>query len=960
MIKIIQQFYLQKLMKKLFYILVLSIITNCVIAQSNGVIKGKLIDSIAKQSLKSASITLLNPKDSTVEHYTLAKDDGSFEISGIKLSDYILEISFQGYYPYIKKINFTTTNSQLNLGTIYLKQTDNDLPTVVVKDAPIKMKKDTLEYNASSFKTKPNAVAEDLLKKLPGVEVDKSGTVKAQGETVQRILVNGKRFFGDDPRLATRNLPPDVIDKIQVFDDQSDQSKFTGFDDGNRVKTINITTRKDKSLGYFGKAAVGAGTAGTYDGSFNINKFKGNQQITFLGQGNDVNKQNFASQNIGGGRGGNPGGGTGGASSSGITTTWAGGLNYRDQWSKSTEAYGSYFYNDQKTNTDQLSFTQNLIQNTDSSTYNDKNSAAVSHVKNHRINFNIESKLDTSNSLVFRPNLTIQNSTPYSSSTTITTGGPKNTPLNTSVNNTSSFNSGYNISGANFQLRHKFSKRFRTISFDLNFSNSLNKGDGYNYSVNSFYKPFIKVDTINQYYRDTARSYTINPTISYTEPLGKNQILEIRYSFSYNENKSVNNTFRLDNATHGYTKFDSLYSNSYNFTSNTNTATVSYRLQKTKYNFNVGTGVQFTGLESDNVTKNVAVVRNYINLTPTANFVYNFSRSKSLRLFYNGRTGQPSVSQLQPIVTTSDSINFQIGNPDLKPQFTHSFRALYSSFDPLTQRIIFATINASATTNDIQTAVIQKSNGGKTTTYTNLNGTYNINGYFNYGFPLKRPKSNLNFTTNLGYTQSQTLLADSAHAAVNDFTHNYTNNTTIGETIKWTTNLKENFDMNFSGGVTYNIANYSAQPTANADYFSYTFTTDFTYYTKNGWIIAADLDYTHYGNRSAGYNANVPLVSPSFAKQFLKNKAAEFRLTCFDIFNQNQSVTRTISGNTIVDSKTNVLTRYIMLTFTYNLRNFSQQNGRMPSMFRMGGAMPGERGGFGGGMPNNFGGGRRN
>lgn len=916
-------------------------------AQTSGSIKGKLIDSVGKQSMKSASITILNPKDSALVQYTLAKEDGSFEMTGVKFGDYVLSISFQGYAPYMKRINISSGNPQVLTGNVYMRPEENDLPTVVVKDAPIKVKKDTIEFNASAFKTKPNAVAEDLLKKLPGVDVDKSGNVKAQGEAVQRVLVNGKRFFGDDPRLATRNLPPDVIDKIQVFDDLSDQSKFTGFDDGNRVKTINITTKKDKSTGYFGKAVAGAGTSDTYNTNISVNRFKGSQQISLVGEGNDINKQNFTSQNIGGGRNNISIGGSGGNNAAGITTTWAGGLNYRDAWGKNTDATGSYFYNDQKTNTDQESLTQNII-NPDSSTFSNKTSSSVAHVKNHRINFNIESKLDSVNSLVFRPNITIQNSTPSSTSTTSTTGGEIGVPINSSTSNTYSFNSGYSISGANLQLRHKFAKRYRTISLDINFSNSLNKGDGYNYSVNTFYKPYSKVDTINQYYTDTTKSYTISPTISYTEPIGKNQVLELRYNYAHNENNSINDTYRFDNASKGYTRFDSLFSNSYNYISSTNNVNLSYRLQKPKYNINLGSGLQFTDLTSDNITKNVIVSRNYVNFTPTANFNYNFTRTKAFRFFYNGRTGQPSVSQLQPIATTSDSINFQIGNPNLHPQFTHSIRALFNSFDPLTQRVIFASLNASAVTNDIQSVVIQKANGGRTTTYTNLDGTYNVNGYFNYGFPLKHPKSNLNFTTNIGYTQSQTLVADSTSAAAGAFNHNFTKNTTLGENIKWTTNLKDNFDMNFGAGITYNIASYTMQPTLNANYFTYTLSVEGTAYTNNGWLLAADFDYTYIGNRPAGYNASVPLISPSIAKQFLKNKAAEFRLTCFDLLNQNQSITRTISGNTIVDAKTNVLTRYVMLTFTYNLRNFAQPNGgnRMPGMFR---AMPGE-GGFGGGM----------
>lgn len=915
-------------MGKTIMVMAVLLIASASMAQKSGSVKGKLIDSVGRQSLKDASVIILNVSDSSMEMYGLTKDDGSFEIKNIPFGKMIVLVSFQGYTPQHKNITVNAANPNIDLGNIYLTIQAKDLGNVTVTESPIRLKTDTVEFNAGSFKTKPNAVAEDLLKKLPGVEVDKSGAIKAQGETVQRILVDGKRFFGDDPQMATKNLPPDIIDKIQVFDDVSDQSKFTGFDDGNRVKTINFTTKKDKRKGYFGKGMAGAGNDGNYDESFNIHRFNGDRQISLLGQANDINKQNFTPQDILGNSGGRRGGGrigaTSGSNANGITTTWAGGFNYRDAWDKNTDAYGSYFYNNQHIATSQQSLTQNILTK-DSSVFNNQTQSSVQGNQNHQINFNLEERIDTSNSIVFRPNVSFQTSAPNSSATTVTTGGLNGTPINHSTSRNNSTNSGFSINNANLQFRHKFNKRFRTFSVDMNLSANNNNGDGFNYAINQFYKPFVKTDTINQHYVDSLHSFSISPTISYTEPLSKNQVLEFNYNYSYNMNNTINKTYQFDNNSHNYVKFDSLFSNSYNFTSTSNRFTINYRLQNPKYNFNIGSGVQFLTQNSNNTTKNILVSHNYINLTPTANFRYSFSRTKNLRIFYNGRTGQPSVSQLQPLKTTSDSINFQVGNPGLKPQFTHSLRFLYASFDPVTQHIIFATVNASAITNDIQGSIIQNPNGGKTTTYVNLGGTYNVSGYFNYGFPLKKPKSNLNFITNISYNQSQTLV---------DAVSNFTRNTTLGETIRWTTNLKNNFDMNFSSATTYNIARYTLQPTQNANYYTQTLSAEITYYSKSGWIAASNFDYTYNGNRAAGYNSSVPLWNPGIAKQFLKNKAGELRLSVFDMLNQNVSVTRNISGNTIQDVKANVLTRYVMLTFTYNLRNFAGQQQKMPGFMQ--------------------------
>ena len=947
-------------MKRLAVLLFLLSVQFGLYAQTTGSIKGKVIDSVGKQSLRDASIELLKASDSSMVLLGLARQDGNFEVGNIPLGSYILRISFQSYASFFKKIKITSTTNQINIGTVYLSSVSDRLPDVVVTQSPIQVKNDTISYNASSFNTKPNAVAEDLIKKLPGVDVGTDGTIKAQGETVTRVLVNGKRFFGDDPKMATRNLPPDVIEKIQVFDDLSDQSKFTGFDDGNRVKTMNITTKKNANKGYFGKLVAGIGTNNDFDESINMHRFDGNSQLSVLGQGNDINKQNFTQADMlgGGPRGGGGGGGATSATSPGVTTTWAGGANFKDSWGTlNSSAYGSYFFNSLDTKQSQISQNQTLL-SADSSIFKNSSSTSLSRSPSHRINFNLEENFDTLNSLVFRPNITFQSAMPTNTSSSSTTIDGINGPLlNSSYGHSSSQSSGYNINGSNLQLRHKFNKRFRTISLDVNLTASNNNGNGYNYSVNSFTSPHYSLDTLNQFNDNSFNSFGFSPTLSYTEPIAKNQILEFRFNYNYSTNNSVGNTYQYNNFTGLYDNFDSLYSNSYKYESNSETGTISYRLQKTKYNFNLGSGVQFTNYSSDNTVKNVVVANKVVNFTPTANFIYNFSKTNNLRIYYTGRTGQPSVGNLQPIKTIS-GLDTAIGNPKLSPQFTNSIRLLYAKFDPITQRVLFATINASMISNDIQSSIIQHSNGTKTTTYANLNGTFNVNGYFNYGFSLKKPKSNLNFTTNLSYAQSQTLQSyDSTILHPNsDFVHN----TNLGETIKWTTNLKDHFDMNLSTGINYTIANNTLNPKQNSNYFTYNAVFDVTFYTKNGWIIASDFNYTYSGNRPAGYNASVPLISPAIAKQFLKNKRGELRLSMFDLLNQNASVSRSVSQTSITDSKTSVLTQYFMLTFTFNLRNFAgQQQQRMPGMFQgmfRGGGFPGggfEGGGGGGGFRRN-------
>jgi hypothetical protein len=357
--------------------------------------------------------------------------------------------------------------------------------------------------------------------------------------------------------------------------------------------------------------------------------------------------------------------------------------------------------------------------------------------------------------------------------------------------------------------------------------------------------------------------------------------------------------------------------------------------------------LQFTNFNSLNTSKlNDDVSRNYVNLTPTVNFTYSFTNRQRLRFYYYGRTGTPSASQLQPLTTTTDDINFTVGNPNLRPQFTHSIRMLYSSFNPSTQNVIFATINASTIVNDIQTEIVPNDKGGQTTTYTNLNGTYNVSGYFDYGFSLKKPKSNLNLISNISYSQSQTLV-DSTKVPGN-YQHDYTRNTVLTETISWTTNIKKNFVMNLSSALNYNIARNSLRPSTDFDYWSEVVNSEFTAYTNSGWLAAATFTYTYVNNHTPGYNASIPLLSPSIARQLFKKKNGELRLTVFDVLNKNTLVSRSVSLNQVSDSRTTTLTRYAMLTFTYNLNNFAgARQRRMPGVFPRG--PRGDGGGGGGG-----------
>ena len=918
-----------------------------------GILKGTLIDSVGKQSLKDASITVLDGQDSTLVAFGLSQNDGSFQLKNISLGKYIVKISFEGYKTVRRRLTVSSDKLITDLGNIYMKVKTKELDEVVVTAAPIVIKKDTIEYNASSFKTKPNSVVEDLLKKLPGVEVSKTGTVTAQGETVQRILVDGKRFFGDDPKMATRNLPPDIVDKIQVYDAMSDQSAFSGFDDGTRTKTINITTKKDKRVGVFGKAFVGAGDDGRYEGSVTLNKFKNNQQLSFVSEANDVNKQAFSVQDflgaVGRGGGGGASGLGGGNSSTGITTVWAAGLNYRDVWGKDIDAYGSYFYNNVDINNVTNSFTQRFASN-DTSQLSVGMNTSINKNQNHRFNYNIEMPFDSSNSMIIRPNISYQKSTVNTQTGTNTTlDGMGNISQLSDVNqNLYTYSNGFNNS-VDVLFRHRFKKPGHTYSLDVSGGNSTNDGNGNNYSTTSFADTAIQhTRIVNQYNTNGSNSGNISTTFSYTHPIAKNQIMQLGANYSYNLGISNQYTYAPD-GTGAYTlPVDSL-TNNFKNTNQSERLTLGYRMQHDKLNFGLSGGVQFSEINSvnrftlDSLLPSIS--KNYTNFYPTANLTYNFTRTTNIRINYNGRTSSPSLSQLEPVINNSNTLNITTGNPALKQAFNNSIRVFFTSFDVFRLRNIFAVINASNTLNGIVSDVTQYNTGAKAgtqhTTYINKSGAYSVSGYFNYGLQLDNPKSNLNFSTNGSTSRGLSLLNN---------TTNYTYNSAIGETIGWTMNINEKFDMNLHSTSTYNIVKNSINTQTNSNYYSQSFWAEPTYTFKGGWVFSNDFTYTYYTGRSNGFNVSVPLWNAYVSKLMFKKQNGELKFSVYDILNKNASITRSVGSNSVSDVQNNVLKQYFCLTFTFNLRKFAgQQPTSMPPTFKGMRGM-GEGGGRGRGM----------
>ncbi|KQS35423.1 outer membrane beta-barrel family protein [Pedobacter sp. Leaf194] len=915
-------------------------------AQNTGSVNGRVINAKDKKPVDYATIAIKSLKDSSVVASGQSNSDGTFSFKNIPAGNYRIIAAFLGLKTTNK--NVTVVKAAVNVGDVAMADDGLDLNTVnVTAQVPtVVVKKDTLEYDAKSVKVRENAVVEDVLKKLPGVEVAKDGSIKAGGETVTKVKVDGKEFFGSDPLLATKNLPADMVDKIQVIDELSEQAQFTGVDDGTRTKILNITTKSGMKKGYFGNSTVGYGTNDRYDASLNVNKFNNDQQFSFIGQFNNVNKQNFGGGNgqgngFGGGGNGRGGGGGGGGTSAGggITTTNAAGLNFGDTYKDGTQIQGSYFFNKSSVFNEQTSSTQTLLGNTSQNVNNYLNSN--SDRSNHRLNFMIDTKLDSSTSIKIQPNIAYTENDGLSLNNYV-----RNNVIATGASNTVG-NQSYTTSNStpvinnNILVRKKFKRRGRTLSLNVNTSINDSDSDNINYILDNNTVNGITTQKLTNQLNDlNSHNITNSTRVVYTEPLSKTTSLELNYQNGINNSTSDRNVLNFNSITGNFDIVDNTYSNHYENQTLTNAAGLSYTVNQKKYNFNIGVAGQQTHRENTNLTTGVVFSQNFVNLTPSAQFRYNFSNSKRLTINYRGTTQQPTIDQIQPIPDNTNTQSVIIGNPNLKPAFNNTLSVRYNNFAFAKMRFFAVFLNLTQTFNAFassQSAVTDPNdvNYGKIASqYINVNGNYSGNANIVLGQPIiPNNKLNLNATLTTQYSRGTNITSG---------IENITNVLTVGNTYRFVTNL-DKWDITAGIGGTYNRATYSAQPNSNNTFYTITPSFDVSYVLPGNIRLAIDLDYYKNTGRGDAYNTDYTLVNSYISRQFFKNRGT-FKIAVNDALNQNQGISRTATANTITDLNYNVLKRYYMFSFTYSLTRIGGRNigndVQMPGMGGQGGGRP--------------------
>ncbi len=895
------------------------VISFSAFSQEGFQVNGRLVDTLGNPIARATVGAYIAGAKDTIK--TVSNNVGFFLIKGIPARKFVLMVTSVGYGTNLKALSIPEGEEVLKLDNYKLYPEYSSLQEIVISTPPIIVKEDTVEYKADSFRMKPNAMVEDLLKKMPGLEVDKNGNITAQGKTVSKVRVNGKDFFSGDPKAATQQLSADMIDKVQVIDDYGDLANVSGIKDGEPDKIINLQLKKDRNKGIFSRTSVGAGSSDRYALGTNVNFFNNNKQISVFGGANNNNTSTFNFDGGGGGGGGGGGrgfqvriggnnqGGFGG--DEGLRIANSLGVNFRnDLENKKGSIYGNYSYSTRETDVQQDVASQNFFQNT--KFLNHQVSSSLSNSKSHRASLNFEWNIDSFNYVKFIPEFTTRASNSASNSLFDYIRNDLDTTSKGSNNNKST-SVAPNFSG-NLIFNHKFRKPGRNLSVNINGGYNSTDGEANKINVTNNYLPVKLTSILNQnvFTDNNADNFSIR--FNYSEPLMKGRFLDLIYQYGQSYNSNDRATYVVD--PQGLETFSTTLSNAFETDFLRQRIGANLRTVKKKYNYTLGLNAQPINQKGYSVSRDSAynpIKR--VNLLPSANFAYNFTRNKTLRFFYNGDANQPSFSQLQPVKDISNPQYQTQGNPLLKPSVAHIFSTSFNNLNFLTGQTFFVGVNYNFTNNQIVNNTIRVGgSGSQLTTYENVDGNYSVSGFYNFSKPWNNRTYIISFNGTAAMNNNISLI---------DNQRNVGKNLLLAQGMKFEFNWKEWLEIDFGGRYGLNRVRYTLPGQQNVDYGSWTLTNNMRIDIPGGWVFRSDLEYIINRGLSSSVNQNIALLNSSFEKTIFKKKNGIFRISGYDIFKQNTSIARTINGNNIVDTRVNRLTRYFLMTFIYRFNKFS-------------------------------------
>ena len=941
-------------LKYLFAFLAL-IATTHTFAQAGRQVSGVVKDSTGI-TLPGSTIKLyISSTDSLV---TATDANGKFSFTAVPVNQFSIVVLSVGYQPLKRRFILNNANTPADLAPIVLKGDAIALKGVNIVDVnAVKIKEDTVEYNANAYKVREGAPVEDVIKKLPGVDVDKDGNITAQGKSVSKVRLNGKDYMAGDVTSLTKNLPADLVQSIQVVDDYGDQANITGIKTGDPQKVLNINIKADKNYGYFGQGTVGGGRDAIpqidgskdddrYIASANIFSFSGNRQIAVSGNLNNTNTNLF---NFGGGGGGRPGGGGppgfNSNSANGITTARSLGFNYRDSWGKHITVYGSYSFSDNTVNTISTSIQNNI--SLDNPTVNNTSSTEKDDKINHRFNFNMEWKPDTINYFKISPSFS------YASVHTLENAASSLLAGADTISNYTldlhSHSSAPNF-GLNVLYNHRFNSHGR--NFSVLVTSGSTKSDQYQNPVYDYLNGKANAP-VNQMINTNSRTDSVGTSFSYMEPLSKLSYLELNYAYHYANTTADRVTDTVTQA--GETNYYGFLSNDYKFQFITNRIGVNYRFIEKKYNYTLGVAAQPSLLEGSSLESAPTHI-NTFNFSPVARFVYNFSRSQSLSFNYSGASNSPTYAELQP-VTDFSSANYPVqGNPDLKPEYNNIVSLRYNKFDFASGNVFFSNVNFTQTDNKIaaKTVTYPKNYpdshlaGTILTQYQNADGYYSTSAFYLFAKPWEKRKYTLLINGNIIYANNISYIGnvDSVKFLETD-QKNIAKNLVLTQGARFRVDITDVIDaeVNASYAINHSV-NSIPQADVNNNFRTITLGVNGKNYVWKDWTASYDFTKTIYEGYTGATNPNI--LNTYIERRFLKGNVGTLRFSVNDVFNENTGYTSTQTSSAITQSNVNRLGRYYLLTFTLRLQKFA---GKAPAMGPGPGGFRGPGGGGPGGPP---------
>lgn len=920
-------------MRKIFAAIILLLASYHLSFAQSGSVKGVVSDKFNKQTLQHAVVSVIRKADSVLVGFARSGPNGEFTIKNVPAGKMIFRITYPKYADFIDEI--TVTDGQVtDIAKVDLLLKSQLLQEVVVsqKIGAIRIKGDTTEYRADSFKVKEGANVEELLKKLPGIQVNKNGEITAQGEKVQKVLVDGEEFFSDDPAVVTQNLRADAVKNVQVFDKKSDQATFTGIDDGEKQKTINLQLKEDRKRGMFGKAKIAGGTPDRFENELMVNAFKGKRKIAVFGTMANTGKAGLNwqdSEKFGGGSNMqfneeegyfysmfesdefNTWGGR--YSGEGLPTAWTGGAHYSNKWSADKRHLNlNYRYYKQNIEVDGRRVTQTILPTTQF--FSDELRKTRNQNIRHQLNGFYDIQLDSFSSFkltVSGTKTTGRSFANYDGTTTNDTGITINqsSRMLVSEGEKQQFNS-------SLLFRHKFRKKGRTLSVNVDQTYNSNETEGFlNFNNNTFDDStgaFLKKDTVDQRKVNSIKTFTLNSRASYTEPLSKTTFLEINYGYRVSNSEALRNTFNktFTGNIPKYESRDSLFSNDYNFRINTQVGGLNLRVNKKQIVYSLGGNISYAQFRQRDMTTDSLFTYSYLNLFPRANFRYNLGPQRRVNFTYNGNTRQPSLEQIQPIRENTDPLNIQIGNANLKQEFRHSISLNFSDYKVLTSRNVYVSTNFSFVDNAISSSSVVDSVNRRTNQYVNVDGNYNLNLWTGYWFQIKKWKLNLGANGGGG--------ASKFHNFVNGKENVNTNNNFHVRLDFW--HEKENkYSFRLSPGIQRNYSKSSLRPDVVTRYWTSDSEVEGTVFLP--WKLELNSSANVSIRQKTDVFArdlNAVRWNAYLAKKFWKNSAGEVRFSVFDILDQNIGFQRNATSNFISENTYTTLRRYWLVSFTWN------------------------------------------